>query len=538
MTRELRPYQQQAVEAVRREWDSGTTRTAIVMATGLGKTDCIARIATDHARDGGRVLALAHRDKLLDQIAERCGMHDPGIPVGRVAAERDQRHHRITVAMEPTLRSARRRARLPRPSMVIVDECHHAAARGYMDILAWAGSFDHTPTLGVTATLVRGRDPKGSARLGDVWQSCPFDRDTVWAIKHGWLVRPRGKAVVLDHLDLEAAKVSRGDYTDHDLGEMISQDTDQIVKAWREHASERLTVAFTPDVASATQLAAEFTLAGVPVGLVLGTTPERERNRIYADLEAGRVRVLVNVMVATEGWDCPPVSCVLMARPTRLPGLYAQIVGRGLRLAPGKDDCLVLDVVGVSRRQKLCRLVDLVPTAEQDDSELAPELEATDPDDEAAEDEPEQGELWQPQVLGYEDVDLFAESRLAWLFTRRGVRFLPARDRLVVLWPDSNNTESDTYSVGHCATRRAEGQWLAEHLPLQAAFDVAESWAIDYDASLVSRDARWRKRRQHSEKQLDYARRLCIPAPERLTVGQLSDEISIALASRQLDGIQ
>jgi hypothetical protein len=83
-----------------------------------------------------------------------------------------------------------------------------------------------------------------------------------------------------------------------------------------------------------------------------------------------------------------------------------------------------------------------------------------------------------------------------------------------------------------------EGRWLDERLPLQAAFDLAEAWAINYDASLVSRDARWRKRRNHSEKQLAYARRLCIPSPERLTVGQLSDEISIELASRRLDVIR
>ena len=537
--RALRDYQLEAVDAARGQWSSGITRTAVVLFTGGGKTDVIAKIATDHAREGGRVLALAHRDKLLDQITERCGMHAPDIPVGRVAAERDQCGRPITVAMEPTLRHQRRRDRLAKagkPSLVIVDECHHASAQGYINILSWAGCFEHTPTLGATATLVRGRDPKGARRLGDVWQSCAYDKDISWAIRHDWLVRPRGKAVVLEHLDLEAAKLSRGDYTDDDLGEMISQDTDQIVKAWQEHAAERLTVAFTPNVASAEKLAAEFVLAGVPTGVVLGSTPHRDRERIYADLEAGRIRVLVNVMVATEGWDCPPVSCVLMARPTRLPGLYAQIVGRGLRLAPGKGDCLVLDVVGVSRRQKLCRLVDLVPSAEQDDSELAPELEATE-QAEAAEDEPEAGEAWQPQVVGYEDVDLFAESRLSWLFTRRGIRFLPARDRLVVLWPDGG-PESQTFSVGHCATRYAEGRWLAEHLPLQAAFDVAEEWAVDYDASLVTRDARWRKRRNHSDKQLAYARRLGVRDPERLTVGQVADEISIALASRQLDGIR
>lgn len=551
MTRELRDYQHEAVEAVRAEWADGTTRTAIVLPTGCGKTDVIAKVATDEARAGGRVLALAHRGELLDQIAERCGMHAPEIAVGRVQAAQNQTRRPITVAMAPTLASAKRRALMPPPTLVIVDECHHAASPSQTAILSWAGSFSHVRTMGVTATLVRG-DKRG---LGDVWESVAFSRSIGWAIGAGWLVPPRGRVVVTDHLDLNAAKVSRGDYQDGELGAMVAQDTDQIVKAWHEHAADRITVAFTPNVASAEALRDEFSTAGVAAGLVVGNTPAAERRAIYAELAAGRIRVLVSVMVTTEGWDCPPVSCVLMARPTKLPGLYQQIVGRGLRPADGKSDCLVLDVVGASRSQRLVTLIDLHPSAEYDATELdtlpcedcggaprgcplteAAPFQCTCAADETAERDPDGGRV---RLLGparYEDVDLFVESACTWLFTRAGVRFLPAGDRLAVLWPDSNDpADSPTFSAGHCPARGSGGEWLGEHLELDEARRLAEAWALEYAPTVAARGASWRRGGAPSDKQLTMARRVGIAEPERYNKARLSDEISIALASRRLD---
>lgn len=540
-TRTLRNYQLAAVEAVEGAWDDGMLRPAIVLPTGTGKTDVIARIATDAAGAGRRVLALAHRSELLDQITERCGMHAPDIPVGRVQAARNQTQRPITVAMAPTLANEKRRSRMPRPDVVIVDECHHAASPTQMAILRWAGAFDHTRTMGVTATMTRG-DRRG---LGDVWQGVVYKKSIKWAIDSGWLVEPRGRAVVTDHMDLESAKVSKGDYQDNELGEMVAQDVDQIVKAWQEHAHDRLTVAFTPNISSAQQLADEFRAVGVSVGEVYGSTSHAERATIYTDLAAGRVRVLVSVMVTTEGWDCPPVSCILMARPTRLPGLYQQIVGRGLRPAPRKSDCLVLDVVGASRHQKLVTLVDLHESAEYDTSELDQlpcEICACAPC-ECEEEEKGPRPDTRPRLIGpaeYEDVDFFVSSELNWLFTHGGVRFLPVGDRMVLLWP-----HGDLYQAGHCTMRGydngryvgRDGQWdPSGPLPLNEARQRAEEWALAVDPSIASRSSSWRKRGgAPSDGQLNFARGLGIPAPELMNKARLSDEISIALASRVID---
>jgi superfamily II DNA or RNA helicase len=543
VTRVLRDYQREAVEAIEGAWSDGMLRPAIVLPTGCGKTDVIAKIATDAAGAGRRVLALAHRSELLDQITQRCGMHAPGIPVGRVQAARNQTQRPITVAMSQTLAGEKRRARMPRPDIVIIDEAHHAASPSQMAILQWAGSFDHTRTMGVTATMTRG-DRRG---LGDVWQDVVYRRSIKWAIDAGWLVEPRGRAVVTDHMNLETAKVSKGDYQDGELGEMVAQDVDQIVKAWIEHASDRLTVAFTPNVASAQTLADEFRAAGVAVGEVYGTTSHAERAKTYGAIAAGEIRVLVTVMVCTEGWDSPNVSCILMARPTRLPGLYQQIVGRGLRPSPRKSDCLVLDVVGASRRQKLVTLVDLHETATYDTSELDA-LPCEDCGMAPCECPPEETGPrpdTRPRLIGpaeYEDVDFFATSDLNWLFTHGGVRFLPVGDRMVLLWPHGGD---GLYQAGHCTLRGRDngryvgrdGKWdPAGPLPLNEARQRAEEWALAVDPSIASRSSSWRRRgAPPTDKQIEFARNLGIEAPETMNKARLSDEMSIALATKVID---
>lgn len=554
-TRELRDYQLEAVEKIEGAWADGMLRPAIVLPTGTGKTDVIARIATDAARAGKRVLAVAHRGELLDQITERCGMHAPDIAVGRVQASRNQTRRPITVAMSQTLASDKRRAKMPRPDVVIVDEAHHAASPSQMAILRWAGSFDHTRTMGVTATMVRGDKRK----LGDVWQDVVFERDIKWAVESGWLVKPRGKAVVISHMDLNQAKVSRGDYQDNELGEMVSQDVDQIVQAWLEHAKDRITIAFTPNVDSAVALSEEFERAGVPVETVFGSTGATDRAAAYQALAAGQTQVLVGVMVMTEGWDCPPVSCVLQARPTQLPGLYQQMIGRGLRPSPDKDDCLVLDVVGTSRNQKLVTLIDLSESVEYDtrDLDILPcavcggalrgqELTDLAPYQctclvEPGERDPDGGRIKLQGPAEYEDVDFFATSRLNWLFTHGGVRFLPCGDRMVFLWPEDDGT----YWPGHCTVRgydngRYVGKDAHPHpagpMPLEEARTVAEHFALSEDSSLASKGSSWRKGgQQPSVAQVALAHKLGITAPTLMSKARLSDEISIAYASAVID---
>lgn len=594
--RALRDYQRGACDAVRSEWAAGRTRTAVVLPTGGGKTDVIAALAVEEAAAGGRVLVFAHRSELLDQIAQRCLMHAPTVPVGRVQAAQHSAHQRIVVAMAPTLARAKRRQRLHRPSMVIVDETHHASSPSYLTILRWAGCFDaENPTrlMGVTATLTRS-DRRG---LGDVFQSVAFERGIVWAVEHGpsdadphvtapvgqgashgWLVRPHGRVVVGEHLDLRNARTSKGDYVEAELGEMVAQDVEAIVAAWREHAQDRLTVAFTPSIASATALGEAFRAAGVPAGEVYGSTPHSERQRIFAAVSAGRLRVLINVMVATEGFDLPGLSCVLVARPTKLPGLYTQMVGRGLRLSPGKCDCLVLDVVGASRTQKLVTLAELLPSAKVNtiEQDVAPcercsgyvgrrpavvklaeergmvactclcEDCALPPAEcrcgKAGGRDPDGGRRRLRGRAAYADVDLLGTvapdgpaGALNWLSTPDGVLFVAVGDRLVMLHEDGGGA----WSAAHIAQRGERDQRLiTEGLSLPSTKFMVARWVSEQEragTTVYGRSASWRQgQKDPSPAQIRRAARLGVAEPETYTRGALADASDIALAVRQL----
>jgi superfamily II DNA or RNA helicase len=561
----LREHQQAAIDAVAAEFGKGVRRTAVVHPTGLGKGHLIAKLAVDEVERGGRVLVLAHREEILGQLRERVAMFDPRIPVGHIQGAQNQRNRPITTAMIQTLGRAdgKRRGRLAPPTLVIVDECHRIMAKGYLETIEWAGVYkdDGARLVGLTATFVRG-DRRG---LADVFESVAHKVELSWAITNGpngpcapgadgWLTRPVGKVVVASHLDLNAAKVSRGDYQDNDLGEMVQQDAEEIVAAWQEHAGTLKTVAFLPTVDSATALTDAFIFAGVAAEMVTGKTPTAERNAIYARLHSGETQVLVNVFVLVEGWDEPTVECILWARPTKLPGVYMQGIGRGLRRHPGKAQCLILDVVGASRRQKLVTLVDLVPTAPYDMTALddlpceqcgawpskAAAVRQGDPDGAVcACGEPAERQSRTRRLQGpaeYEDLDLLLEaSPFTWLQTYGGTAFLPAGEqRMVVLWLDK---DTDLYIVGHMNRKglTRDGHRLGDGLTLDEARKVAEAWALEFTAgglNTANRSASWR-RGGASEAQERFARGLGID-PTGMNKAEISDAINIAQASRML----
>jgi len=549
---DLRDYQRQDVDATCARWDAGDELVAGQAATGLGKTTYLAELARRSLEAGRRPLLLAHREEITGQIVGRIRAHIPGASVGVVAAGTYQAQRDVTVAMTPTLRGKRAQHALERRRArwddVLYDEAHHAASPAHVAMLDWlgVGPERHEPgrrMLGLSATLTRA----DRHHLGRIFHpAAAFERGIPWAVEHGWLVRPFGRVVVADHVELGTAKVRGGDYVDAELGEMVAQDVDQIVAAWREHASDRITIAFTPTVESAQALTDAFVAAGVPAETVVGSTSTSARRGMYARLAAGATRVLVSVMVLTEGWDCPAVSCVLMARPTRLAGLYQQIVGRGLRLSPetGKSDCMVLDVVGASRGQKLASLVELYPGAEQDTSELdalpceecgdvpctcAPEVGARDPDG-------GRRKLDGPAV--YETVDLLvADSDGAWLATEAGIPFLVSRAadgrRAAAIMQE----RAGTYRVGHMAMRgRMDTVRLGEGCTLDQARRLAEDWAIGRNQYLKHPNSVWRTNAQTpSLRELREASRLQIPHPARYGARELSELIDRRIMSQRLD---
>lgn len=617
--RRLRDYQCEDTEKIRCGWARGLARIAIVWATGLGKSDPIAVLAVEAARRGEHVWLLAHRSELLNQLRDRCHAYAPDIRVGRVqAASREHDAPIVVTTVQTVARLVKAQSpRLVRPNLIIVDECHHAAAETYERIMAWAGCYaDIHPTraLGVTATL--DREEKTGLGLGDVWQEVVAERGIVWGIDNGpdpadpwttlpvrrgdgdtppgyapegWLVPLQGLMVVGEHVDLARTKISRtsGDYADNDLGEMVAQDAAEVVKAWYEHAalpdgSHRQTGVFVPTINAAEAYLAAFLDAGVDAELVTGKTSHDDRGDvyqrtgIYGRVADGRTTVLVSVGVLTEGWDCPPISCILVARPTILDHLYQQMVGRGTRpMDPAvwlrydgtpfypKRDCLVMDVVGMTRHVSLRTLVKLIHGVKYRGRPCVTcgrprpcGCPAADPADDGSEDYT--GGLDDPpednrrQLVGpadYTPVDLLADARdrgLNWLITIPqdgyvGIPFLKAEDLYGLLWAN----EDGSWTGGWVTARGAhDGDWIIESVTFEEAREAVETLRIDTGdpaervtlADLAEKiDQPWRRaRKRGSPRQQAYAESLGIVNTHLLTAGALGDEIERVLATRRL----
>lgn len=393
----LRPYQRTAIDAIRGCWDAGDPNALLVLATGLGKTIVFCTLGRELRMEGiGKTLVLAHRKELLDQAREKWLAVEPEAHVGIYQGARREFYADVICASvqscypdvvdaDGNVTKSGRIHELPLKDigLVIVDETHHMAADTYRNLLT--ALREHNPSavmLGVTATPYRN-DGKG---LGDFYTRVAFRMGIGEGIDQGFLSGLRGCRVELD-IDLSQVKTSKrtGDFVESDLGNVMDTEPArrEIVKAWVREMGPgtdgggrdgRFTAAFTPTVESAKHLCQEFVDAGVSAVWVSGSMPKSERVQALDAYQHQTARVIVNCSVLTEGWDAPHTSCVLIARPTQSIGMYAQMVGRGTRLYPGKVDCVVMDCVGASRLG-LASLADLSTGAESKAPGIDPEPE-------------------------------------------------------------------------------------------------------------------------------------------------------------------
>jgi superfamily II DNA or RNA helicase len=536
----LRAYQREAIDAVTAAWAEGVRRPAIVLATGLGKTVIFSQLASEFIeRTGQRVLVLVHRDELATQAMDKIHGIAPHLSVGKVKAQDNDVHASVVVASVQTasrssrLHQVRQSELLTGPiGLIITDECHHSVSPSYVKVY---DAFPDAVQLGVTATLARG-DGIG---LGSVWDDVVYEKSIAWGIKKKFLSPVRGVAVRAPELDLSSVKRSGGDYQAGDLGRALATcgALDVIPKAYAEHASDRSGVVFSPTVETAEYTAEVLRESGITSAVISGATPREERTRIFEDHRTGRVQVLSNCMVLTEGWDGPHTSCIVIARPTQSNPLYVQMVGRGTRTYPGKADCLVLDIVGAGATNKLRTLVDLEPGMFPDTQpcEVCDRVPCVCPCSGCGGPRPCAACSERPElelVKGTtEEVDLFAGSTQSWLMTKGGVLFIPAGESgEVLLW------QSQTPGLWDVVHAPKVGKWVRLHeaLPLGTAQAWSESEADDLAGFNVRKTASWRKKKP-SEAQLDFATRLRIDLPKDVRSGELGNLISVALASRKLD---
>jgi superfamily II DNA or RNA helicase len=531
----LREYQREAVDATHEAWARGVQRPALVLATGLGKTVIFAHAITEYAKvSGRRVVVLVHRDELKDQAVSKLRSVAPYLNIGVVKAGENDCDADVIVASVQTLARAKRREGIRNVGLVVVDECHHATATSYLDVLEHFGCFSPergTFALGVTATMRRA-DGIG---LGQVWQEIVYERDILWGIRHGYLADVEGKRIVVDDMDMRAVRSAAGDYRAADLGDAFEDSSapQVIAKAYAEHGAGRQGVAFTPTVATAHQLAEVMTGAGIEAKAVDGAMATAERQAVMRGHERGDFPVLTNCMVAVEGWDSPATEVAVIARNTQSAPLYIQMVGRVLRPNPARAGkrALVLDVVGVAAKHALVGVSSLAGIDLADDESLLEAKERQDAEQIAA----EETDVFAPKRLECvvaEDVDLFHGSRFVWGVTLGGVRFVSAGDMYVVLVPEA----SGAYAIARLSKRGSGSRWHEREIgdlgyAMAWGEELAEREGSDV---LTQKDRAWRSKKA-TVKARDLACKLGIVYADNVRGGVLADLIDQVFATRRID---
>jgi DNA repair protein RadD len=256
----------------------------------------------------------------------------------------------VQVASVQTLWSrAMRSGRMPLPpaDVLLVDEGHHAPAKTYKKIIE---QYPDAALIGLTATPCRG-DGRG---LGGIFQAIVECPQVAELIAGGHLVRTRVYAPVQQDI-ARGVRTEKGDYVIATLAQRMDDDdlVGDIVTHWHRYGERRRTVCFAVNVAHSLHIRNEFITSGVRAEHIDGSTPKPERDAVLARLASGQTELVSNCMVLTEGWDMPEVGCCILARPTKKMGLYRQMIGRVLRPASGKRDCIVLDHSGAVYRHGL-----------------------------------------------------------------------------------------------------------------------------------------------------------------------------------------
>lgn len=379
----LRDYQEQAVSAVLREWEDKNS-TLVVSPTGTGKTQTFCELIKRNLPK--RAIVLAHREELITQAVRRLwsfGVYNVEVEM----ADRLATDGIADVVVSSIQTQCARSGKLKRMEffdpfnyqLLIADEAHHFTAPSFRRVLDHYKQNPDLKIVGFTATPDRADEEA----LGQVFQSVAIDYEILDAIHDGWLVPVEQKMVHIEGLDFSHIRTTAGDLNGADLAAVMEAEKNLhgIASASLEIiGAEKRTLAFTVTVKQAEMLSEIYNRHRPGMSeWVCGKTPKDQRHRIFDNFSKGVTQVLVNVGVATEGYDNPAVEVIVQGRPTKSRCLYSQIIGRSLRPLPGivdgkeraedrktaialsdKPSALVLDFVGNAGRHKLMTTADIL----------------------------------------------------------------------------------------------------------------------------------------------------------------------------------
>lgn len=319
---QLRPYQSELVEQVRQAWRQGYKSPCIVLPCGGGKSCIVADMARRTTENGKRVLFIVHRKELCEQIERTFRQWGVNMELCRIG-------------MVQTI--TRRLTKIEPPDLIITDENHHSRAKGYMRIYA---AFPDAYKIGVTATPVR-LDGKGLEGVNDILIVGISANEL---IDMHCLSRPVYYAPRV--LETSGLKIKGGEYSADVIASRFSTETfTETLRYYRDKAYGKKAICYLPKVSISQEFADSFTAAGIPAAHIDGTTPKAIRSQIIDDFRAGKIMILCNVDIISEGFDVPDCECSILLRPTLSLSLYIQQAMRCMRYRKGKE-AVILDLCG------------------------------------------------------------------------------------------------------------------------------------------------------------------------------------------------
>jgi DNA repair protein RadD len=341
--RSLYPDQIQILDEARARFRGGARSVLLLAPTGFGKTVVGAEMVSNSALRGNIIWFLNHRRELIRQTSR--SFHEQGIPHGTIQAGHvSDRLARVQVASVQTI--TRKLNDLPPPSFIIADEAHHVASASWARIV---DQFPNAKILGLTATPWR-LDGTG---LGHWFETMAEGPTTEWLIANNRLSPFRLFAPATPNLT--GIKTVGGDYERSALASAMDKPiiTGDAVAHYKTLCLGKRAVAFCVGIDHSKNVAAQFRDAGISAAHIDGQMSNEERDQVFQAFERGDIHVLCNVDLIGEGVDVPAIECVILLRPTKSLTHYLQSVGRGLRLAPNKSECVILDHAGNSLKHGL-----------------------------------------------------------------------------------------------------------------------------------------------------------------------------------------
>lgn len=351
----LRDYQTDAKEKIYKMWIQKRS-VMFQMPTGTGKTRLFASIARDlfdwgvEHKKPVKILILAHRRELIRQIDEHIGLYYNLAHALIISKSIEQKNYTVQIGSVPTLTRRLSKWEDKDFDIIIIDEAHHVKADSYRKILK---AFPRAKVLGVTATPYRMNGASFHPEFDDLIISQPV----INFIKKKWLseyqyysIRPSSK--VQRDIDSINRFALDGDYLDAAMIDVMDRDEIRagIVECYEKYARGKKGIVYTINREHNEHVCSRYIERGYNAVAIDSETPEEERDQMVKDFKAGKIDIICNVNIFSEGFDCPDVDFIQLARPTKSLSMYLQQVGRGLRPAKGKDHLIILDNVGLYNR--------------------------------------------------------------------------------------------------------------------------------------------------------------------------------------------